>query len=223
MTKGFRIETIESPEFIQMLNSRLQSDDSPLIRQYSAYCLIREDMRTALELNKIIDDLLKQKYLFLKQHIPPKPPPKKLNKQQTEDFAYNVNVYNTLLIQSLFTTIIITYAKWFSSSKNKPKLEPTDIFKNAKKLTRVHQQVMDYRNSYFAHSGDNHHENTIAIYFPAQNGVNDFLLGWPFKKRMPSLQETKDFNVLFLKVFDHICAKIGKMESKTKMVFTENK
>jgi hypothetical protein len=111
--------------------------------------LIFEDFRTIIELNKTIEDLLTEKYVFSK--LPGMSTLLKKRKQDLEDAKLELETYNTLLIQSLFTTTVVTYVKWFvnSSGGNKIKLETKEVYKNATKATiNTHELVMGYRHLY---------------------------------------------------------------------------
>ena len=60
-----------------------------------------------------------------------------------------------LIQQSLFFFAVITYAKsYVSNEANRPKLEATEVFKNAEQtLKEEHKHIMDLRNGYVAHAG----------------------------------------------------------------------
>lgn len=60
-----------------------------------------------------------------------------------------------LLQQSLFRNAALNYAKCFSQSgKGRITLDKNDVFKDAKPLINIHNQIMEYRNKFFAHSDD---------------------------------------------------------------------
>ncbi|WP_316787725.1 hypothetical protein [Pedobacter frigoris] len=59
-----------------------------------------------------------------------------------EEYKLNVQTDNKILIQSLFTTAIVTYAKWFTNSSGgkKPKLEAAVIYKNtSRSIQKTHE------------------------------------------------------------------------------------
>lgn len=60
-----------------------------------------------------------------------------------------------LLQQALFRNAVLNYAKCFSQSgKGRVTLNKNDIFKDANNLIEFHDQLMNFRNKFFAHSDD---------------------------------------------------------------------
>jgi len=57
--------------------------------------------------------------------------------------------------QALFRNAVLNYAKCFSQSgKGRMSLDKNDVYKDVTKFIPVHQQLMDFRNNFFAHSDD---------------------------------------------------------------------
>ena len=216
MRRPFHIEQIGNPEkFADLMKDKSFLHRSLTIKHYSNQALIYEDFRTVIELNKTIEDLLSDKYFFLKfkgvdllvDSI----------HKDVEAFSKRADSYNTLLIQSLFTTSVVTYTKWFTNSSGgkKTKLEAKEVFKNCtKSILNTHQKLMDYRNLYFAHSGPTSLEETYPILFQDFETNKDFLTFFPTKKRIPALTEVKRFHKLFLKAIEHVYNKMELMKPK---------
>ena len=172
MRRRFKIEKIENPEFFtELIGDNVFVHNNPIIKKFKDYCLILEDFRTVIELNKITEDLLSKKYLFYKYCIQ-EVAEKTFKNSNSEELQDDIETNNTLLVQALFTTVIVTYAKWFtnSSGSKKPKLEIRDVFKNVTPQTlKTHKLIMEYRHSYFAHSGSTSYEEVYPIYLQDPN------------------------------------------------------
>jgi hypothetical protein len=214
MAKEFKIEYIDNPElFLQMTKQR--SFDNALLAKFQDYHLMFEDYKTILELNKTVKDLVTGKYLFAKCDAT-------LNvlmfSGDMETKIERIETYNTLLIQSLFTTIVVTYAKWFTTSSTtpkKPKLEVRDVFKENSIVLKTHLAMMKYRHEYFAHAGTKKHEKIYPIYISdPKNPDDDFITTVPIKKRIPELTEIRRFHRLFIHVLTHIYEKTEILRPK---------
>ncbi|RKR80754.1 hypothetical protein BDD43_0888 [Mucilaginibacter gracilis] len=223
MRKTFKIEDVQNPLFFEEFKDRAIKIDSPILDQFSNYCMILEDLRTVIELNKMIEDLLTEKYFFIKQYMSLKP--RKITNQSIENLKNEIEVSNTLLIQSLFTTVVITYSKWFTKSNSgQTSLDFKKVYNQSTRFHKVHGLIMQYRNKYFAHGEKNSFENAFPIYFP--NNIepqNDFLTFLPTKKRIPNLQEVKKFHTLFVKAYDYVCIQYKKTEHHAKEVMRNNR
>ena len=216
MRRRFHIERIGDPKWFanQILNNSYLVDDKSL-KRYSNYALIFEDYRTVIELNKTIEDLITQKYIFGKFHSNMLANPKKID---FDTAKLELETYNTLIIQSLFTTAIVTYAKWFtkSSGGDKTKLEASEVFKNcSNSIQKTQAQVMDLRHLYFAHSGPTLNEIAFPLYLKSQHTGQDYLTFFTDKKRLPTLTEVRRFNRLFLKAIEFVYNKLKELEPKT--------
>jgi len=216
MSRQFHIQRIGDPKWLanQILNNSNLIDDI-FLKRYSNYALIYEDYRTAIELNKTIEDLLTHKYVFGKFNSNISTKPKKID---FETAKLELETYNTLIIQSLFTTAIVTYAKWFtkSSGGDKTTLEASKVFKKCSTpIQKTHAQVMDLRHLYFAHSGPTLNEITFPLHLKSQHTGQEWLTFFTDKKRLPTLTEVRRFNRLFLKAIEFVDNKLKELEPKT--------
>ena len=223
MRKHFHIERWgNTDEYSGLFDDHIVSADSPIVTRYNSYGLIFEDLRTIIELNKIIEDILTSKYMFYKLRRLSKAPKWNLD---LELLKIDLDTYNTLLIQSLFTTTIVTYAKWFtqSSGGNKTKLESRGILKNSPKaIIKTHELIMAYRNFYFAHSGPTALEKNFPLYIIDPKKPNEeHLFSIPQKTRVPSLAEVRKFHRLFCIVITHVNKKMQTMKPNVINVIKE--
>jgi hypothetical protein len=221
MSRKFHIERVGNlNDLPDEMGEHVLNFTNPIIHRYNSYGLMFEDLRTVIELNKTIEDVLTEKYLFFKML----PLSKMRGKRDFEEAKLELETYNTLLVQSLFTTSIVTYARWFTQSTGKrPKLEPSEVFKNWGKRTKLtHEVIMLYRHHYFAHTGETHMEQVYPLYVtdPRQPD-EEHLFHIPQKKRLPTLTEVRSFDRLFKKVITHVQSKMRAMKPRVIKVMKE--
>lgn|GEM_PF-7071510 len=222
MSRNFHIERVGNlKDLPDEMDENVLKSTSPIIHRYNNYGLMFEDLRTVIELNKTIEDVLTEKYLFFKML----PLSKMGRKRDLEAAKLELETYNTLLVQSLFTTSVVTYARWFTQSTGKkPKLEPSEVFKNWGKRTKLtHEVIMQYRHQYFAHSGETHLEQSFPLYVTDPRNPNDEqLFSIPQKTRLPTLTAVRSFDNLYRKVMAHVQRKMQAMKpSVIKVIKTE--
>ena len=120
------------------------------------------------------------------------------------------------LKESVWISLIINYAKCFVHAQGrKIKLEPNVIFKN-KDLLEIHNEIMDLRHQYIAHSGINSYEIPdvyLALDITNENIIKGFYFS--FKKAFTSGKDKiKNYSILVEHVWQFVDNKIKTIDDK---------
>lgn len=208
------MEVGDPDDWDELLKSKCRKSSDPIVVRYINYGLIHEDLRTIIHLNGMIKELLQKKIFFIKIANANKTRKKAID---LEEVKLNIETDNTLLIQSLYTTTIITYAKWFtkSSGGKKTKLEPDETFKSSSKSIReTHELAMHLRNFYFAHGGSKILETSYPLYIKDPISNEELLFSIPNKTRLPPMIYVRKFDKLYADVFKTINLKMHDMRDR---------
>jgi hypothetical protein len=75
-----------------------------------------------------------------------------------------IEMEDMILIHSLFRNSILSYAKCFSSANGKRiKLDASNVFSKRADLLKIHEQMMEIRNTFVAHNSDNEYDLALAV------------------------------------------------------------
>ncbi len=112
-----------------------------------------------------------------------------------------------LLQQALFRNAVLNYAKCFSQSgKGRITLDKNDIYKDMSALKDVHDQVMNLRNKFFAHSDDS---GLDYVSLATKEEINHIVVKQLYTIVVP-LNEFPKYVTLFKFCGDAIAEKIQK-------------
>lgn len=122
------------------------------------------------------------------------------------------------LKKSIWQSFIITYGKCFVNAKGrKIKLEPNSVFKKANKdLLRIHDELMELRHQYIAHSGINAYE-TLEVFLALDITNEKIIKGFyhSFKKVFTAGKENiKKYSILIEHIWQYVNNKVKEIDDK---------
>ena len=90
------------------------------------------------------------------------------------EFMLNADVGDEWLkiLQSMYFTVIVTYAKCFNSANGRATLNKKMFFKKNKELEIIHDLLIEVRNNYVAHGASGYNTETEIFYAIEKNGDN---------------------------------------------------